>query len=359
MTLDAYSLCPGGTGKRIKHCECRDIAGELEKIFRAIEGEQRVAALSRINRLLATHAHRPCLLALKTVTLLQMNNLQGVEETVATFTKVAPDNPLAHCFAATLEARKLQVRAAVDELQKARSLASGLMPAEIIGAYEEVGHALLNQGHFLAAVGHLEMSARLNSEEEENAAEVLAALAQSHRVPLALKWTTYFRQCPREATWRGRFESALRDARLGRWAQGLEKFEKLNQDFPQQPAICWNIGIARALLALPTAAEALHTYAACDDVPWSDALHAETVAQLLASHEQMVSVDMVRVTLPIADPQAVQERMRESSRMAPLQIKQWSSQDPNSPPPRAVFALLDRPLPEKDAELTAADAPLM
>ncbi len=49
---------------------------------------------------------RPCLLALKIVTLLGMKDMQGLEDTVTTFVKVAPNNPLAHTFAAMLESRK-------------------------------------------------------------------------------------------------------------------------------------------------------------------------------------------------------------------------------------------------------------
>ncbi len=151
MMLDAYSYCPGGTGKKIKHCECRDIAGELEKIIKAIEGDQRVAALDRINRTLATKAHRPCLLTLKIVTLLGMKDMQGLEDTVTTFVKVAPNNPLAHTFAAMLESRKCRSREAVDEIQTALSLLTDTMPGELYDAFGEVAQVLADDGEYLAA----------------------------------------------------------------------------------------------------------------------------------------------------------------------------------------------------------------
>ena len=89
MPLDANDLCPGGTGKKVRHCQCRDILGELGKIADALEGKQRVAALGRINRALATKASRPCLLALKAQTLLSLGELQDLEDTVATFIQAA------------------------------------------------------------------------------------------------------------------------------------------------------------------------------------------------------------------------------------------------------------------------------
>ena len=110
MTLDASAYCPGGSCKKIKHCACRDISGELEKIMRALEGNQRVAALDQINRVLATKANRPCLLSLKILTLMDMKDMQSLEETVTTFVQVAPDNALAHTFAALLEVRRTTPR---------------------------------------------------------------------------------------------------------------------------------------------------------------------------------------------------------------------------------------------------------
>ena len=52
MSIDAYSLCPGGTGKKIKFC-CGDFLPELQKIDRMFEGEQYLACLQHIDRLLA------------------------------------------------------------------------------------------------------------------------------------------------------------------------------------------------------------------------------------------------------------------------------------------------------------------
>ena len=40
MALDHYSLCPCGSGKKIKFCCSNDILPELEKVVRAIEGDQ-------------------------------------------------------------------------------------------------------------------------------------------------------------------------------------------------------------------------------------------------------------------------------------------------------------------------------
>ena len=51
MTTDLYAKCPCGSGKKIKFC-CKDIIADIERIERMIQGEQRTAALDKINKLL-------------------------------------------------------------------------------------------------------------------------------------------------------------------------------------------------------------------------------------------------------------------------------------------------------------------
>ena len=282
MILDTYSYCPGGTGKKFKHCACRDIAGELDKIIKSIEGDQRIAALDRINRTLATKANRPCLLSLKIMTLLDMKDMQALEDTVTTFVKVAPDNPLAHTFAAVLESRKHRVREAVDELQTAISLVKDVLPGELYDALGEVAEALAESGEYLAARAHLMMRVSLGGDDKE-AARPLIILSNAERVPPVLKRNLMFEPLSRAAP-RGR--DALRPPTVtwssGGWKKGLEKFEKLNQDFPYQPAILWNIAVARSYLALPRLPEAWHAYARCPGVEFQQAVEAEALAQLLS-----------------------------------------------------------------------------
>ena len=49
MSIDRYSLCPGGTGKKIKFC-CSDLVTELDKVQRMIQGRQYVSCLELISQ---------------------------------------------------------------------------------------------------------------------------------------------------------------------------------------------------------------------------------------------------------------------------------------------------------------------
>lgn len=63
MSLDPYKPCPCGGGKKVKFCCCKDVVNELGEVTRAIEGEQRLAALEKLNKLMAAKGDRAALLA--------------------------------------------------------------------------------------------------------------------------------------------------------------------------------------------------------------------------------------------------------------------------------------------------------
>jgi len=352
--IDAYSYCPGGTGKKIKHCECRDIAGELEKIIRAVEGDQRVAALDRINRNLATKANRPCLLALKIRTLVDMKDLQALEDTVTTFVKVAPDNVLAHTFSGLLETRKRRLREAVDEFQMALSLLhDSLFPVELYDALDEVAHGLAESGEYLAARAHMALRLGVSSEDEEARRSYLLLLHSDH-IPQVLKRNLTFEPCPAGATWKSRFDAA--HSEVLRWGlrKGLERFEKLNQDFPQQPAILHNLALARSCLALPQQPAAWRAYARCPGVPYDAAVEAEALAFVLSRELDDPQVPFVRLTINVRDAQALNEQLLASRWLVavPDERQQFRTAD-DGPPPKSVFRLLDKPVAESGTELSA------
>ncbi|MCU0706898.1 MAG: hypothetical protein MUF23_01260 [Pirellula sp.] len=100
MSLDQYSLCPCGNGKKVKFCKCNEHFTEMQTIHRMIVGEQNIAALDRINANLKTMPSEPWLLAMKCELLLQLRELESLEETSAKFIRLQPDNPLAKLYRA-------------------------------------------------------------------------------------------------------------------------------------------------------------------------------------------------------------------------------------------------------------------
>ncbi len=100
MALDAYSYCPGGTGKKIKFC-CPDFLPELQKIDRMLDGEQFIACLQHIEHLreLPDNRDRPCLLAQEAYLLRVTDQHDAAKKLALEFLEKHPANQtaLAEC----------------------------------------------------------------------------------------------------------------------------------------------------------------------------------------------------------------------------------------------------------------------
>ena len=75
MPIDAYSLCPGGTGKKIKFC-CPDFLGELQQIDKMLEGKQEGMAAGLLDECLINDAADKC--AKYDTALKKLDSLLGV-----------------------------------------------------------------------------------------------------------------------------------------------------------------------------------------------------------------------------------------------------------------------------------------
>ena len=358
MTLDASAYCPGGSGKKIKHCACRDISGELEKIMRALEGNQRVAALDRINRVLATKANRPCLLSLKILTLMDMKDMQSLEETVTTFVQVAPDNALAHTFAALLEVRKNHPKAAVNSLQAAIRRATESFPGELYDAIGAVAQVLASDNQYMAARGHLLFRAMIGGQEQD-AIEPLLSISSAGSVPTLLKRDLIFAGSPEGVAWRDRFDAAAQECARGAWSAALETLEQLDKEYPGQAEILRNIATARSYLGYAGCAEAWHTYATLESLDFNEAVKAEATYQLLDFEAFRKSVGLVKITMNVTDASALQEKLLSAKQLVNSPVNPAEQRQDDSPPPKARFQLIDRPAAVGDQELTLDNVPRM
>jgi hypothetical protein len=348
MTIDLNSYCPGGTGKKIRHCDCRDICGDLDKIARAMEGNQRAAALDRINRTLATKANRPCLLAMKAAAQLAMGEMQGLEETVATFLQVAPRNLVALAYSAILETAKGHLPAAVDRLQDALALLEKQMPSELYTAIGVVANGLFQTRDYLSARAHLVLQVTFARDDEE-ALQALISLSGVQSVPSLLKQDFAFEPAPQDASWKRRFEAAGQSAQLGAWKKACEGFQAIDQQNPGQPAVLKNIAVAQTFLGADGAAEAWHAYAALPELDQDEAVRSEALAQLLDERTLSEAFEFVKLVYPVPDANELFEKMSSMKSLVSQPVDASRFAEADAVPPKALFLLLDaEPRPAAD-----------
>ena len=360
MAIDAYSLCPGGTGKKIKFC-CGDFLAELQKIDRMIEGEQYLACLQHIDHLMAQgpSQDRACLLATKCMLLRVTDQREAARNTAATFLVRHPNNQVALAEMAILAA-EANVQVALEMLMRAMRAANGDLAGRTYQAMGLVAGSLLHAGFPLPARALLQLQCDI-TEEDDRPAELLAALSQAVDVPVLLRDDAPLVPCPKDAPWSSRFDEAMQPAVLGDWTTAADRLAALAAEAPDSPVIWHNLAILRGWTADNLGCiEALRRYAAIrsrDEDGLEDATEAEAKAMFLSGDLLGDRMEVFKLLWTVKDAERAQEALLSSPRWWSVPFDPSRFSDGENPPPKGAYTLLDRPMPESAEGLTVQTTP--
>ena len=354
MALDPYSPCPAGTGKKLKFC-CADLVGELEKIQRMLEGDQRSACLDYIEKLQEKFPGRACLMTSQALLLLGQGRQDEAKQVVEKVLSTASVNPVALAESALINLGEGELRKAVETLQLALSSSPSPMPATVVDVVASIAQGLVTFQQIPSALGHLLLLASLVPQDERTLS-LIVRLNASPQVPLLFKEEPDFLPPAADASWAAAFNEALDAARRGTWRVAADKLTALISVAGDSPALWHNLAILRAWLADDEGAvEALRKVAKlATDV--DDRIEAEALAQLLDPATASEVVEMVSFDYPVVDHDALVEHLTDRRVAAmPVDTSAWTER--NEAPPQHSFALLDRPAPRSGVGITRDAVP--
>jgi len=355
MSLDPYALCPCGSGKKLKFC-CADLAGDIEKIHHMITGEQPHAALRHVEQALERLPGRASLLDLQAMLEISLNELEKAETTVQVFLQAHPHNPSALADQALLFTKTSGGRAAVAPLQQALFQIDGNMPQRVLEAIGAVGHALLVEGHVVAAQAHLWLYTAIAGTDDRRALELLINLNRVSGLPIMLRDRLRLCDWPVDATWKSTAEEAVRLADLGRWQQAVAILDELGQKYGADPALIYNRAVLGGWLGDEKALVAgLHVFAQLE-VPYDAAVEAEAIAQLLDAEQKDPIIESVSHGYEIHDIDALENLFHKDGRVE-LYAGSEEFQTGDGPPPRKTYLLLDCAAPQSGVEITRDEIP--
>ncbi|NUQ66470.1 MAG: hypothetical protein HUU20_28750, partial [Pirellulales bacterium] len=344
MALDTYSPCPGGTGKKVKFC-CNDLAGELQKIDRMLEGEQVQACLSHVDALLTKYPDRACLLSTRSLVLRATHQAEAAARAVEEFLQKHPNNPVALADAAILAAEEEGGEAAMRLLQRALTASGEALEMRVYMAMGEVAEALAIEGNILAVVALLDTQIALQP-DDPRPREMLLELRQSMRVPLLMKDHRWAPETPENVPWKARYEEAVSASRELRWSVCEERLTRLAGEVGDEPIVWRALAAMRGWVADKEGAmDALHKYASLP-VPLDDAVEAEALARLLLDDPLGDHEDVFTVTYAVNDVDQLQTALALSRQVEAVQVNPAELTEEDQPPPRAVYHLCDRAVPE-------------
>ncbi|MBP61392.1 MAG: hypothetical protein CMJ62_07680 [Planctomycetaceae bacterium] len=357
MSLDPYSFCPCGSGKKIKFCCCSDLASDLEQIVKMFAGDQRIACLNQVDKLIDEGKDRAAFLAIKTRLHFELEQVEETKEVVQHFLEKYPDNPIALSQSAIFQSIDTEGPDGVDLLQRAFDICEGRIPSDVVDALGSVAQRLLADGKVIAARAHLMITTALN-EEDETSRALVAELMSSQRIPMLLRTGLSLYPVPEDAPYRTALEEAVQGANLGLWASTVEKLEYLSNRFPEEPAVWSRLATMQCYLGNhPQAIEALRKFAGLKRVSLEAAVEAEALAQML-DVDSDESLELRAIVFHVPDVEQLVDRLLsdpQASRLpdglAPMTVKE------DAPPPKASFEILDRPKLTSMADVEPTDLP--
>lgn len=362
MSVDLYSLCPCGSGKKLKFC-CSDLVADLEKIHRMIEGDQPRAALSHIEQTLVKSPERGSLLDMKAMLELSLEEYDNARATITKFTEVDSQNPASFAQLAVLTATQEGGSAAVFPLQRSLELLAEEMPARVLQAIGAVGQALLIEGNLVAARAHLWLYQGIAGKEDTRAMELLVRLNQSSGLPLLLRDHLYLRELVPGHSAEAQHDHAQILASRGQWARAAEQLDQLCEAHPDSPGLCYNRGLVHGWLGdVDKFVAGLRAFARLmfdEPTTADDAIEAEAIAQLLDKADSTETAKVVRTDFPVTDEEALTDRLVKDKRAVPHQLDATELSAIDGPPPRSTWLLLDRDLPESGAGIEPDQVPRM
>jgi len=355
MSIDPYSPCPAGTGKKLKFC-CADLIGEIETVHRMLEGEQRLACLEHIDRLEAKFPGRACLLTTKALLELELGRPEEARKTVDSVLAQAPANPVALAELALLTTQQSGPIAAVEPLQHAIAASSSPMPDVVVQAINAIAQSLLMSGAYISARGHYVLLAAL-TQQDERVLSTLLRLSASPQIPLLMKEDQNLGVVPDGFPWKDRLTEALAPVSRGAWQLAVNKLTSLAEVAPDAAAVWRNLATFRAWLADSDGAAAALRKLEKLDITRDEKVEAEALAQLLDDKSACAQVDSITLAYPITDVEKLTERLTDR-RVIRVNINPAAWPDADEPPPRSAYLLLDKPLPRTSEGLTTENVPV-
>lgn len=356
MPIDPYTVCPGGTGKKVKFC-CPDLVQELDKVQRMLEGDQPTACLDYLRKLDEKYPGRACLQSMRVPLEATVGDHNAAEATLAAFLKDHPESAVALAEKALQLASGGEPIAGIVWLQRAIAACGQEMPSQVYDAIGELAVALLTAGEFVPAYAHLQLQVGFSQGRDERAIGALLQVESSPQVPVLLKDVRALDDAPEAAPWRGAFHKGFVEARRGHWQIAADAWAALANQAADAPVLWRNLATVYSYLGeYAKAIDSLRKLAALD-VPPDDAVEAEALAQLLSKGESQGEVDHLSVAFTIGNAESAQEKLAADGRLErlPLDTRMWTAHD--EPPPRAGFSILDRPLPASGKEIAREQVP--
>ena len=357
-SLDQYSYCPCGNGKKIKFCKCNQHFAEMEKIHRMIVGEQNVAALDRINADLKTMPSEPWLLAMKCELLLQLRELEALEETSAKFIRLQPDNALAKLYRSLLAVIRGNTEEGATLLLQAIGDSTENLPPMTATVSLNLLETMAQRGLSLPALLHAEMLMDMGDEMAKYGYQAHSSLTSQNNTNVLSRESLPSAIDAEDSPYSERLIEA--EALIGayRISVAKTKLESMLREFgPQAPVLQHLLYCQLMLSDVDGAGASCRKLALIDSLTEPQRIYYHALAYELAPKSSGVGIQEELCQYSIEDT-SFEEKLTSNPRLVPIPVDQLkgllTALLNEEVPPKSCFVCVDHVLREQFGELEAS-----
>lgn len=339
MAYDPYSLCPCGSGKKLKFC-CQNIAEEMERINRLIEDSQFRAALKQLETLDKKQPDNEWITTTRALILIETNEPAAARDILRPWLSIHPDSDFATVLYALAQLQTEGYDAAKKSIQRAYQKGVKKFSGLVSGLAETVALAMLERRQALAARESLTLALRFAGEanrqeifmrlvEFDNDGEFFYPLRSLHPLPHI--------EVPAEHD--KDYKRAVKLSQIGCWDTAAETFTALAQKLPDKPELTQSAGLCWAWDGNSSRAAAdLHAAATKLPDP-ARGVECEVLAQLLDFVESKDLITLVTQTGGVPSVSRLLSTLDDQPKLTRVPMPP----DSGKGAPSGFYQVLDRP----------------
>ncbi|MFN3157829.1 MAG: tetratricopeptide repeat protein [Rubinisphaera brasiliensis] len=349
MALDPYSLCPCGSGKKLKFC-CADIAPEMMKALQLHEAGQSRAALKILERLHTQDPARSWVATSLAGVQLFLEDPAAARDALKPLLAESPDHPLGRVLDATAALDLNGFEGARSVIHRAFTKSVKTHPEMVGSLAAGIASLLYDQDKFLAARQHLALAMRFVREEDRQSVFMrMLDLDGEQSIAYPLRGVHNLKALDLTEDQKAIYKKAISLSAIGCWHEAATLLQPLLDAQPDNTDLAFNIALFHAWDGNHgKAAELLHQSAA-NSQDREFAIGAETLAQTLDLEQDKVADEVLY--LPVDSVSRLLTQLDDEPRLI------RTRQQERSPEDQAVtqFIVLDAESPEPPTSLASWD----
>ena len=349
MSVDKYSVCPCGTGKKIKFC-CKESVSELDAVLSMVEGGQVVPALDQLSSILQEHPNAAWALAIRGRLLLDLREYDSLSENAERFIRLQPSNPLALTQRAAANLFHGEVEDATASMLEALTESGSDVDSFVLDVSSVLAYSLAQRGTFLTARVYATLSMMATGYEGGQASvSVLRQMNSAPTISQLMKTVPQPIGRPGDAQWGERYDEAANLLRSNKIDLAESKFESLRRTVPNEPAILSGL-LTCAIWRGNTDAqsELLKKLSECESLDFEERVRNRAMSALVDPTSAEISIPIMKMYADLDNPEQIEMSLMASSRFVvlPPDLLAGMRTTEDEVPPRCGFQMLDRDKPD-------------